>query len=189
MTAGVAAQREAHVEVGLVGELLVQRGGEGEIEVVVVPGFDEIHGVATHRHSIAVGGIKAVPVNLACRLVVLQEVVGFHEVAVALVGAVVGVVHVPYIIITAREVLPIVGLGVVGIVVVQTGALVHGILAMERRGEPGRTIDVPIPCQHGAWSEVVDDTGVAHLAVLISPIGVVLPVVGYPITLVGAGAL
>ena len=95
----------------------------------------------------------------------------------------------PNIEVGARHILPVIWLRVLGVVVVQLGALVHRVFAIYRGGELQLVVDVPVPCCDGRRSEVVDNARVALMTILIAPVRVVVIVVGEPVSLVGRSTL
>ena len=102
-----------------------------------------------------------------------------------LIVGVVAVLEVaPYIEVSRRHVLPVVWLWVLGVVVVEFGALVHRVFAKQRRSELHLVVDVPIPCSDSRRCKVVYDTRVALVTVLITPVWVVIVVVGKPVSLI-----
>ena len=152
-------------------------------------GLDVIECVGTLGVGIAVGPVEAVPVDLPGILRIAQQVVGSAEVGQRLVGAILVVGGIPHVEVAAGEVFPVVRLRVLRVVVVEAGTLVDTVFAQQRRGEACAVVDFPVPGEECRRCEVEHHAGVAHLAVLIAPIGVVLVVVGKPVTLVGGSTL
>lgn len=74
-------------------------------------------------------------------------------------------------------------------VIVQTRCAVHRIFGKGAGGQLHLVIDLEIPGQQGTGLKVVDDTAGTLLAVLVTPVGIVLTVVGQPVSLVGRGTL
>ena len=133
--------------------------------------------------------VQTVPVDLAVSLRRCPELISCVPVGKALLCAVCCVSLVPNVIVAARHVLPVVGVGVVSIVIVEFGALIHAVFSHQRCCELGVVVYFPVPSQQCCRSIVVYDTRVTFLSVLISPIRVIVAVVGQPVHLVCSGAL
>ena len=189
MHAFVGSCHDTDVQLLVLAELLVERRGEGERQRVVVLGLDVVHSVLSLRRGTAVGIVQLVPVDLAVGLRRRPVFIRAIPVGQGLRGAVGRVVGVPHVVIAAGHVLPVAGMGVARVVIIQLCALVHGVLAEERGSQLGVVGYVPVPCEQHRWRIVVHHARVALLAVLVSPVGVVEAVVGQPVHLVGAGAL
>ena len=148
-----------------------------------------VHSVTALSCCVLVSIVEAVPVDLSVSLRCAPVVVRCLPVFVSLLCAIRVVVAVPYVVVARRQVLPVVRMRVVGVVVVELCALVHRVFAEERRSEFRVLVEVPVPCEDGARSEVVHDARVALLAVLVAPVGVVVAVVGEPVDLVRCSTL
>ena len=147
-----------------------------------------VHGLLSVLGSLLVGVVESVPVYLAVLLACLPVV---HGVVPAIpVVDVVSVLEVaPHVVVGRWHVLPVVWLRILGVVVVELGALVHGVFSEEGCGELHAVVDVPVPCGDGRRGEVVHYSRVTLVSVLVSPVWVVVVVVGKPVGLVGRSAL
>ena len=99
------------------------------------------------------------------------------------------VVLIPHVEVARRHVLPVVGVRIVGVVVVELGARIHAVASGERRGQACLVVDEPVPCGELGGREVRDHARAALLSLLVSPVGVVVAVVGQPVGLVCSGSL
>ena len=187
VAAAVLSEDEAAGENLLVRELGFDGRGQVEHQRVVVLGLDVVEGIAAAAVLVAVGGIELVEVNLTVGLGSRPPVNG--ALPLGQCKLIVAHVAVPHLVVAARHVLPVVGLRVLGVAVVELCALVHAVLAEGRRGKRHLVGDVPVPGKDGRGSEVVHHARVALLAVLVAPVGIVVIVVGEPVGLVGRGAL
>ena len=135
----------------------------------------------------AVGSIESVPVDLSVLLRGLPPV----DRALPLREGEVCVTHItaPDIEIATRQVLPIVGLRVLSIAVVEFRTLVHAVLSEGRGREFQLVADIPVPGEDGRGREVVDDAAVTLLAVLITPVGIVVIIIGEPVGLIRGSTL
>ena len=132
--------------------------------------------------------IQLVPLYLAVFLV-FPPINSCIPISKCLRCAVASVLLVPYVVIATWQVFPIIGLWIVGIVVVQLGAFIHRILSKQTCRELCFVVNLPVPGEDSCRSEVVYYTAVATMAVLVTPIRVVLVIVSQPINLVGACSL
>ena len=138
--------------------------------------------------SLTVSIVKSIPLYLAIFLD-FPPINSCIPIGKCLRCAVASVLLVPYVVIATWQVFPIIGLWIVGIVVVQLGAFIHRILSKQACRELCFVVNLPIPSENSCWSEVVYYTVVATMAVLVTPIRVVLVIVSQPINLVGACSL
>ena len=169
--------------------LLVQCRGKCQRQRVVVLCLYKVHGIGTLCVYSLICEVQAVPVNLAVAFCCRPVFVLLVPVCKVLLRAVHGVGLIPYVIPAARHVFPVCGVRVVAVVIVKLCALVHAVLAEERCRELSVVVDVPVPCEECRRRKVVDNARVALLAVLISPVRVVILVVGKPQSLVGCRSL
>ena len=151
MVAFVVAVEHTVVQRGVLGGLGGQRRSDVECQIVVVLGLHVVEGVGACGGSLFVGPVEAVPVHLPVGLRSRPVVVGPGPVGeCCLVVALDNLILVyPHLIIAAGQVFPVVGLGILGIVVVQLGAFVHRVFAEDRCHELRVFVDVPVPRHDG----------------------------------------
>ena len=89
-----------------------------------------IHGLLSVLGSLLVGVVEAVPVYLAVLLASLPVVHGVVP-AIPVVGVVSVLEVAPHVVVGRWHVLPVVWLRILGVVVVELGALVHGVFSEE----------------------------------------------------------
>ena len=129
VAAFVRAGHESEVPRLVLVNLHVERRREVQRQSVVVLGLDIVHHVAALCRHHAVRVDQLVEVDLAVALRTREVVVGRIEVVKALLRAVVLVALVPHVEIVAGHQLPVVGLRVVAVVVVQLRALILRVFA------------------------------------------------------------
>ena len=182
----VRGQLHTHQELRLRIDVPVEGGTEVQGELVAVALEHVVSSIAAHGVHLLIGVVELVPLNLpvlfGCRPEVIAVLPGC-EVVVAAVG------QAPYIVVVAGEGLPVVGFGIQGVVVLQARTAVHAVLAIEGGHELQVVVDLEVPGEQGRRLEGVHHARVAFLAILIAPVGVVLVVVGEPVSLIGADAL
>ena len=165
-------------------ELHFQCRRQREHQLVVVLGLYVVHGIFALCRQLLVGVVQTVEVDLTVGFWFRPEVVRVLPVCKTLVCTAWSVCLVPHIVETRRQVLPVVGVGVVRVAVVQLGTFIVAVLSGEGRGQLHAVVNLIVPCQHGRGRIVVHYARVALLAVLISPVRIVISVVGQPVCLV-----
>ncbi len=179
----VGGELQSGPELGGAVDVPVKGASQVGHQVVVVLGLHPVHGVMPAGVELLVGVVELVPVDLAVALA------GRPVVVTVLPGVPVGPLFLfPHVHVAAGEVLPVVGSGVLS-VVVEFGAAVHRVLEERAGGQLHVVLYLEIPCEERAGLVVVHHAAVALLAVLVAPVGVVLAVIGQPVCLVGAGPL
>ena len=177
----VGGQLESHVPYAVLGQLHLVGRGQRQIQVVVVVCLNEVRSIAAILGNLLVSIVHAVEVQLTVSLAAHHIVAGTPEISIASLRTSALVVAVPYIVVARWHVLPVVGLWLLYIMIVQARVLIYRIATSQHSGKLGFLVDVPVPREHHAWLEVVNDTRTALLAVLVAPVGVVVTVVGQPV--------
>ena len=180
----VVGQLQSHLELGAIVDRPVEGRAQAVGQVVVVLGLYPIDCIMTGGIELLIGEIQFVEVNLAVTD-------AGHPVVTALLPCSIlvscsGIA--PHVIVIGREVLPVIGSRVLPIIVQACGT-VFGILGKGAGGEFHSLIDLIIPGQQHTGLVIVHHAAGTLLTILIAPIGVVLAVVGQPVSLIGAGSL
>ena len=112
----VGSQLQTRTPLQVLGDVVVEGAGQTEVQVVIVLGCDEVGCILALLVIGFVGSIEAVEVDLTVGLAACPVVIAALP-CICRVIPVLGILDVPYIILAAGEVLPVVGSGVLGIVV------------------------------------------------------------------------
>ena len=130
-----------------------------------------------------VGIVQAVPVNLPVTLAGCPVIVTF------LPGCPIFILRrIPYVRIVAGEILPVVRSRILA-VVIQFGAAVHGVFEKRTGSEFHVVLYLEIPSEQCTRLIVVHHAAVTLLAILVAPVGIVLVIIGQPVSLISAGSL
>ena len=137
---------------------------------------------------LSVSIVKAIPLNLSV-LLIAPPVDSCLPIRESLCCTVACIILIPYIIVATWKVLPVVRLWVLAIVIVQFRTLIHRILSKETCRQLHFLVDIPIPCEDGRRCEIVYNTAIALVTILITPVWIVLIIIGKPVSLVSTCTL
>ena len=99
MYARVGGELQTGNPSGALAELRPECGCHGNVQVVVVLGLNEVHGIAACCCTLLVGIVQTIPVNLTCFLTAHQVGAGTVEIVVAVQGTSGSIVSVPYVVV------------------------------------------------------------------------------------------
>ena len=123
----VCSSHHAEVYLLVLVNLVIERRGERDGEVVTMLCLEVVHSVLACKVGVLVGIVEAVPVDLAVSLRSLPVVVCILPVGESLICTVSLVVLIPHIEVAAGQILPVVRLRVVRVVIVELRALIHRV--------------------------------------------------------------
>ncbi len=138
---------------------------------IIVLSLHVVKCILTVGCSLAVSIVKSIPLNLAV-LLIAPPVHSCLPIRESLCCTIACIALIPHVIVATWKVLPIVRLWVFAVVIVQLSALIHRILSKKTCCQLHLFIDIPIPSEDSRRSEVVYNTAIAFVTILITSLGI-----------------